>query len=135
MKTIQVVLEKTKSGSYSAFVPDLPGCISTGKSFQDVKNSITDAVEFHLEGMREDGDEIPEIFAGEYNLSFNIDVQSLFEWFSGIMTKSAVARLTGMNQSLVSQYASGVKTPSPKQKRRIEEALHDFGEELSSLSL
>jgi transcriptional regulator with XRE-family HTH domain len=51
------------------------------------------------------------------------------------MTKKAVSKLTGMNQSLVSQYANGEKVPGPKQRRRIEQALHNFGEDLCSVSL
>lgn len=135
MKTNSVILEKSKSGQYSAYLPELPGCIATGKTIQETKNSIVSAVEFHLEGMVEDGDEIPEFFAGEYKLTFELDIQTLFEWFSGLMTKKAVSKLTGMNQSLVSQYANGEKVPGPKQRRRIEQALHKFGEDLCSVSL
>ena len=45
--------------NYSAYVPDLPGCIATGASEQEVEANIREAIEFHLEGMREDGIEIP----------------------------------------------------------------------------
>jgi DNA-binding transcriptional regulator YdaS (Cro superfamily) len=64
-----------------------------------------------------------------------MDVASLFEWFSGILTKSGISRLTGMNQSLVSQYASGIKTPSSKQSKKIERALHNLGQELLEIKL
>ena len=46
--------------NYSAYVPDLPGCISTGKTVEDTTRNIQEAIELHLEGMREDGDPIPE---------------------------------------------------------------------------
>ena len=49
-----VVIEKTAS-NYSAYVPDLPGCIATGSSVAEVQQSIRDAIELHLAGMREDG--------------------------------------------------------------------------------
>ena len=54
-------------------------------------------------------------------------MEGFFEWFSGIMTKSGVARITNMNQSLVSQYVNGIKKPGPKQLQKVERALHDFG--------
>ncbi len=54
-----VVIEKGEH-NYSAYVPDLPGCVSTGKTLDEVKRNIREAVEFHLEGMREDGLPIPE---------------------------------------------------------------------------
>ncbi len=46
--------------NWSAFVPDLPGCISTGKTRTEVERNIREAIEFHLDGMREDGEPIPE---------------------------------------------------------------------------
>jgi predicted RNase H-like HicB family nuclease len=54
-----VILEKGEN-NYGAYVPDLPGCVSTGKTREEVTRMIQEAIEFHLEGMREDGDPIPE---------------------------------------------------------------------------
>jgi predicted RNase H-like HicB family nuclease len=53
------VIEKTESG-FSAYVPDLPGCIATGKTKEQVQLRIQEAVEIHLKSMLEDGDAIPE---------------------------------------------------------------------------
>lgn len=54
-----VVIEKA-DGSYSAYVPDLPGCIATGDSVEAVEREIRDAIRFHIEGLREDGLPVPE---------------------------------------------------------------------------
>ena len=54
-----VVIEKGEN-NYGAYVPDLPGCVSTGKTVEETQRNIQEAIEFHLEGMREDGDPIPE---------------------------------------------------------------------------
>jgi predicted RNase H-like HicB family nuclease len=53
-KKYLVVIEKTKTG-YSAYSPDLPGCIATGKTKKQVEKSMKDAIEFHLEGLRDEG--------------------------------------------------------------------------------
>jgi predicted RNase H-like HicB family nuclease len=53
-----VVIEKAEK-SYSAYVPDLPGCIAVGETQAEVQQLIREAVEFHLAGMREDGLPIP----------------------------------------------------------------------------
>jgi predicted RNase H-like HicB family nuclease len=53
-----VVIEKSQS-NYSAYVPDLPGCIATGATIAEVQQSIREAIELHLSGMREDGTPIP----------------------------------------------------------------------------
>ncbi len=54
-----VVIEKAP-GNYSAYVPDLPGCVATGLTLEEVEHQIQEAVEFHLEGMRQEGLSIPE---------------------------------------------------------------------------
>ncbi|HZH92354.1 MAG TPA: type II toxin-antitoxin system HicB family antitoxin [Pyrinomonadaceae bacterium] len=46
--------------NYSAYLPDLPGCVATGKTVEEVKRRMREAVELHLRGMREDGLPIPE---------------------------------------------------------------------------
>ena len=54
-----VVIEKA-NGNYSAYVPDLPGCIATGATPEETEREIREAIQFHLDGMREDGLSIPE---------------------------------------------------------------------------
>lgn len=54
-----VVIE-TAGTNFSAYVPDLPGCIATGQSIAEAENEIRSAIQFHLEGMKEDGQPIPE---------------------------------------------------------------------------
>lgn len=54
-----VVIEKARN-NYSAYVPDLPGCVATGKTRTEVARQIREAIAFHLEGLREDGMPIPE---------------------------------------------------------------------------
>ncbi len=53
-----VVIEKAE-GNYSAYVPDLPGCVATGATIQEVESEIREAIAFHIEGMREDGIAVP----------------------------------------------------------------------------
>ncbi|MBU0751719.1 MAG: type II toxin-antitoxin system HicB family antitoxin [Gammaproteobacteria bacterium] len=53
-----VVIERA-AGNFSAYVPDLPGCIATGKTFGDTEVEIRAAIAFHLDGLREDGLPIP----------------------------------------------------------------------------
>ncbi len=54
-----IVIEKTPN-NLSAFSPDLPGCVATGSSQSEVEERMREAIRMHLEGMREDGVEIPE---------------------------------------------------------------------------
>ena len=54
-----IVIERAEH-NYSAYVPDLPGCVATGASFEEVEQQIREAIEFHLEGLREDGIPTPQ---------------------------------------------------------------------------
>ena len=54
-----IVIEKAE-GNYSAYVPDLPGCVATGATVSETEAEIREAIAFHLDGMREDGVAIPE---------------------------------------------------------------------------
>jgi predicted RNase H-like HicB family nuclease len=53
-----IVIETAES-NFSAYVPDLPGCIATGNSVEEAEKSIREAIEFHLDGLREDNLPIP----------------------------------------------------------------------------
>jgi predicted RNase H-like HicB family nuclease len=59
MKKYLIVIEKTATG-YSAYSPDLDGCVSTGATKQEVEKNIYKAVVFHLDGLREGGEIVPE---------------------------------------------------------------------------
>jgi predicted RNase H-like HicB family nuclease len=56
--TYTVIIENA-GANYSAYVPDLPGCVTTGATPDETMRNMREAIEFHLEGMREDGEPIP----------------------------------------------------------------------------
>ena len=59
MKKYAVVIERGEN-NLSAYVPDLPGCITTGHTIEEIGRNIREAIELHLEGMVEDGEAVPE---------------------------------------------------------------------------
>ncbi|HAX79264.1 MAG TPA: hypothetical protein DCY88_26435 [Cyanobacteria bacterium UBA11372] len=54
------ILIEQATSNYSAYVPDLPGCVATGVTLQEIEEEIKEAIAFHLEGLREEGLPIPE---------------------------------------------------------------------------
>jgi predicted RNase H-like HicB family nuclease len=54
-----IVIERANA-NYSAYVPDLPGCISTGGTLAEVEKNIREAIQFHIDGLKEDGLPVPE---------------------------------------------------------------------------
>jgi predicted RNase H-like HicB family nuclease len=59
MRKYAVIIESGRR-NYSAYVPDLPGCVSTGKTRVQVLRNIQEAILFHIDGLREDGHPVPE---------------------------------------------------------------------------
>lgn len=55
-----IVIEKVPDSNYCAYVPDLPGCVATGDTLEEVTQLMREGIEFHIAGMREDGLSVPE---------------------------------------------------------------------------
>jgi predicted RNase H-like HicB family nuclease len=55
MKKYAIVIEQG-AGNLSAYVPDLPGCITTGRTVEEIERNIREAIELHIEGLQEDGE-------------------------------------------------------------------------------
>ena len=59
MKQYLIVIEQTENG-YSTYSPDLPGCVSTGKTREDAERNMREAIELHIDGLREEGYAVPD---------------------------------------------------------------------------
>jgi predicted RNase H-like HicB family nuclease len=59
MKRYAIVIERG-ANNLSAYVPDLPGCVTTANTVEELERNIREAIELHLEGMMEDGEPVPE---------------------------------------------------------------------------
>jgi predicted RNase H-like HicB family nuclease len=59
MKKYLIVIEPTKT-DFSAYSPDLPGCVSTGRTRKEVEQNMREPISFHLDGLREEGQAVPE---------------------------------------------------------------------------
>lgn len=121
--------------NFSAHVPALIGCVSTGASPEDIKTNIEEAIQFHLEGMKEDGDSIPASFKGKFELVFKFDTQSLLKYYKNVITGSALERYSGINQKQLNHYANMYRKPRPEQMKKIEAAFHNLGRELLAVEL
>jgi predicted RNase H-like HicB family nuclease len=121
--------------NYCAYAPVLLGCVSTGATLSEIKRNIKEAIEFHVESSIEDGDNIPEVFRGEYELEFKLSIEALLNAYSDVFTKAALSRITGINQRQLWHYASGMRKPRPMQRKRIEDGLHRLGKELLNIGV
>ena len=71
MKKYLIILEKTKTG-FSAYSPDIPGCAATGRTKKEAEQNIYDAIQFHLEGMQQEGLRLPENTTESEMLIFSV---------------------------------------------------------------
>ena len=123
-KKIILTVEKTDTG-FSAYAEDYP-IFTTGKSIPELINSAYEATEFYFE------DEEVKVDAND--IRFEIDFKQFFKYYKVINAKFLAEKI-GMNATLLSQYVSGTKKPSPKQTEKILSGIHQIGQELSGINL
>ena len=128
MEKVKVLIDWDEN--YSAVSDTMPGCVATAKTVEAVKEAYASALEFHLDGMKKDSDEIPNIFKGKYQLEFELSAQALLHKFDGVLTRAALSRITGINEKLLGHYMSGYRNPRPAQRQKIVEGIHKVGREL-----
>lgn len=120
---------------FSAHAPSLPGCASVGETPREIMNNIKESINLHLQGILEDGDQVPKSFQGDFDLTFKFDTMTLLQYYKGVFSAVSFERLTGINQKQILHYSSGLRKPRDKQKKKIESALHQLGAELMAVEL
>jgi predicted RNase H-like HicB family nuclease len=133
MNVVQVTIEKTSTG-YSAYLPEIEGVATAASSFNELRDNMHEAISLYLETANEYGEEVSKILQSKYTLEFKFDIQTFMEWMTGVMTQRGLSEIASINESLLSQYASGIKKPGPKQLKRIETAIHRFADDLQAIS-
>jgi len=128
MEKVKVIIVWNKN--YGAYTEALSGCVAADETLQGVKDGIRSAIEMHLETMREDKDEIPEILKGAYELTFELDSRALLHYYEGVITRTGLSRLTGINEKQLGHYAQGIRSPRKKQREKIINGIHLLGKEL-----
>lgn len=124
---------KNFSASFSENVPG--AVVFTANNFRELQKEAKESLDFHLEGMQEDGEEVPEWWlSNDYEFLYQYtDVASLLKAYSDLLPLVSLSHATGINQHLLSHYANGLKKPRPQQRKRIVEGMHKIGKELLSV--
>ena len=134
MVILHAVIERTET-NYGAYVEEIDGVGGLGNTLAEVKERLKEGLVVLKEACEDYGDPVPEELQGPYEIVFRMDTRSFLQMYCKIFTKSALERLTGINQKQLWHYANGKSTPRPAQVKKIETALHRLGEELLSLEL
>ena len=136
MGTINVII--TWSGkNYCACAQgdELNGVIAvTNKTLEGLKNEFPESLKFHIEGCMRDNDILPDwVVSGQYELNYVLEASALIHSLDGILTRSAIARVSGINEKLIGHYASGYRNPRPRQREKIVNGIHGISRELASV--
>lgn len=134
MEKVLVIIDYADK-NYSAGTGEVNGVVmATGKTLEDVKKEFESAFAFHIDGSIADGDDLPEwVVKGDYEFDYNLSVSALLQYFDGILTRSALARVTGINERQLGHYATGHRKPRPQQRERIINGFHRLGKEFAAV--
>jgi hypothetical protein len=122
--------------NYSALLEVGAGfVVATGASLEDTKREFASSLEFQLDGMKETGEEIPVAFRGEYELEFELNSRALVHFADTLVSRSALAKASGINERQLGHYATGVSNPRPQQIARMKQGIRAIVTQLSALAL
>lgn len=132
MKNLTAIVEKTGTG-YSAYIDhnDQVVAATTGTTLVELKFNLQEALNLFIEVSIEMGQDVAGL--ENANIQLQLDVPHFFEYYKTINV-SAFSEYTGLNRSLLSQYATGKKQPSEKQSLKIIEGIHKLGKEYLSIA-
>lgn len=129
METLKVFVDYC--GNNYAVGCETYACVAVGNTLEDAKSEFAEAIEFHFEGMRTDGEVCPS--QGNYTLVYELTIQALLQHYKSVINLSALSKVTGINKALLSHYASGIRTPRDKQREKIINGFHQIANDLASV--
>jgi predicted RNase H-like HicB family nuclease len=127
---VNIIIEKGKNG-YDAYMEDTQnfdfGLLGQGNTVEAAINDFMAC----MEDMKDLYLDTGKTFPGDMEFAYKYDVPSFLSYYSGIFTKPALEKITGINQKQFFHYASGKSNPSERTIEKIDKSFHDFSEELS----
>ena len=132
MEKIIVVIEKSKN-HYGGYAENVEGLYAAGNTPDEVKKDFLNAIEFFKEA--NDKKNWPKILYGEYEIEYKMDIPTFMAAYSGIFTKSAIERLTGINRVQLTHYTSGFRNPRSDKRQKIQNAIYTLADDLKRTHL
>ncbi len=133
MNKVNVIVEYSDK-NLSAYIEDAP-IITTGKDLKEIKENMNEAIELYLESCKEMKIVPVHTLQGEIQLDYKIDAATFINYYSGIFTKAALSRITGINERQLWHYAAGIHKPRKQQLEKIQSGINALTKELTSISL
>lgn len=134
MKNIKATIARASDGFYSIHCVD-EMFSGGGNTPIEAKADMMEQMKFFKETALKDGFEYPEFLDDDFEIEYQFDVQSLLEYYSGILTLAGLEKITGIHQKQLWSYLNNKSKPRQKQIERIKKGLHELGTELTAISL
>ena len=136
MEKIRVDVAWCEKNFSASLGENVPGAVAfAADSFSELQREAQESLEFHVEGMLADGDDVPQwLKDGDYTFEYRfLDATSLLRAYEPYISLVAISRASGINQHQLSHYANGIKRARPLQRERIVAGIHKIGKELMAL--
>ena len=131
-RTVNAIIERASDGTYSIYM-DADGMdylvTGTGNTVEEAKNVFIGGYEDMRRLYGKNGRAFEEV-----DFCFKYDMASFLSYYSKILSLAGLSRLTGINQQQLSHYVTGRRSPSAKTVEKMENAIHAFGKDLSTVS-
>jgi predicted RNase H-like HicB family nuclease len=129
MEALKIIIEKSKD-HYGAYADNCDGIYGAGNTVEEAKQNVLEGLNLFIKYNKEN---LPEILQGEYKIEYHFDVPSFLKYYSTVFTKSALQRMTGINQTQFTHYVSGFRKPSAKTINKLDTAIYGLSKELSQV--
>ncbi len=133
MGKITILVDYTGNFAAAPLSPET-ACVSTGRTLEEVKRNMEEALQFHLDGMREDGLAIPDALTPPWEFEWRLTTRALLHYTEGLVSRAAIAKITGINQQQLSHYASGYRKPRPAMSLRIRDGVRKIAQALAAVT-
>jgi len=130
---LKAIIEKGKDGFYSIYTPEIAGLFGSGKTEDEAKENLNEAIEMakeHVEEVGDWGDYSP--LNGNYSIEYVYDLSGFFKSYD-FFDVTALANRIGINASLMRRYKTGIKKASFAQKAKISDGIHGIAKQLSAV--
>lgn len=130
-RKVTAVIERAGDGTYSIYMDadDMDYLVTgTGKTVDEARKTFEDGYEDIRRYYEEEGKDFEDV-----EFVFKYDMASFLSYYSKVLSLAGLSRLTGINQRQLSHYVTGRRNPSEKTVEKMQEAIHNFGQDLSSV--
>ena len=134
MEKVQITINRAKDGTYSAYCNEHPALFGSGATPQKAKDELVETLRLVKEDGKEKAFIYPSWLDGGYELITNWDVQTMLEYYTGIITPTALGNISGIHPKQIWAYAHGISHPRKSQICKIQNAIHNLGRELLNSS-